>query len=42
MAKVTQVIKLEESGDESATEVFEIRDEDVRKIVIFDPSLSAL
>lgn len=42
MAKVTQVIKLEESGDESTTEVFEIRDEDVRKIVIWDPSLSAL
>lgn len=42
MAKVPQVIKLEESADESTPEVFEIRDEDVRKIVICDPNHSAL
>lgn len=41
MAKVPQVIKLEESADESTPEVFEIRDEDVRKIVICDPNHSA-
>lgn len=42
MAKVPQVIKLEESADESTPEVFEIRDEDVRKITICDPNQSAL
>lgn len=42
MAKVPQVIKLEESADESTPEVFEIKDEDVRKIVICGPNHSAL
>lgn len=42
MAKIPQVIKLEESGDESTAEVFEIRDEDVRKVVICDANHSAL
>lgn len=39
MAKIPQVIKLEESGDESTAEVFEIRDEDVRKVVICDANI---
>lgn len=42
MAKVTQVIKLEDSTDESTPEVFEIRDEDVRKVIICIPSFSAV
>lgn len=42
MAKVTQIIKLEDSAEESTPEVFEIRDEDVRKVIICDRSFSAI
>lgn len=42
MAKVAQIIKLEDSAEESTPEVFEIRDEDVRQLVICDRSFSAI